>query len=322
VLETFDGYRGRRPAVRVLEFRVIPGAEARLAQVRAGDVHLVVDPPPDAVAGLRSDPSVRVVTERGLRVLYLGMDCSRESNPDVGPGANPFRDVRVRRAAALALDRPALVREALGGDADVVDQLVAPAVFGYDADLPSLRFDLAEARRLMAAAGHASGFDVTLDFMPEKYVSMPAVVSVLLRQLAAIGIRVRPRPASTPDFFQRLERRRTAFYLMGWSASSGDAGVSYDALLHTPGSGRGAQNGGSYSSPAVDRLLDEAAGTLEDGVRRGLLKELAQRIATDVPCIPLYRQTDLYAVARDLVFEPTALRAIYGARMRWVAGPG
>jgi peptide/nickel transport system substrate-binding protein len=321
VLEAFDGYRGRPPSVRALEFRVIPDVEARLAQVRSGDAHLVVDPPPAAVAALRSDPKVRVVAERGLRVLYLAMDCARPSNPDVGLGPNPFRDVRVRRAAALALDRAALVSEALGGDAEVVDQLVAPAVFGYDKERPPLSFDQDEARRLLAAAGHSRGFDVTLDYMPEKYVSMPAVVEVLKRQLAAVGIRVRPRPASTPEFFGRLERRATAFYLMGWSASSGDAGVSYDALLHTPGARRGAQNGGGYANPEVDRLLDEAARTLEDAVRRRLLVELARRIAAEVPAIPLYRQTDLYLVARDLVFEPTALRAIYGARMRWASRP-
>jgi peptide/nickel transport system substrate-binding protein len=316
VLEAFDAYRGRPPTVRVLEFRVVPGAQDRLAQVRSGSAHLVLDVEPEALGPVASDPAVRVVAQKGLRVLFLGMDCARRTSADVSAGTNPFRDVRVRRAAALAIDKAALVREGLGGHAEPLDQLVAPHVFGYSKDLPAQPFDLAAARRLMAQAGHARGFEVALDFMPEKYVAMSRVVAVLARQLEAVGIRLRLRPAPAAEFFARLDRHETALYLMGWVASSGDAGLSYDFLLHSPGEGRGSQNGGGYASPEVDGLLDRAARTVDDSARKELLAAVAETVAADVPTIPLYRQTDLYVVSRDLDFEPTVLRSVYGARMR------
>jgi peptide/nickel transport system substrate-binding protein len=315
VLEAFAGYARGAAAIRHVEFRVVPEAERRLELLRRGEVDFVIDVPAESVEELRREPGLRLVTEKGLRVLYLGLDTVRADDPDVSV-PNPFRDVRVRRAIAMAIDREALVRGPLKGQAELVDQIVAPPVFGYDAALPPRVHDVAVARRLMAEAGHGAGFGVTLDYMPAKYRAMGPVVAALARDLRVLNVDVRLRPSEPGAFLERLEGRRTAMWIIGWMSTGGDALITYNYLLHSPVAGRGVDNGG-YSSPALDALLSQAKTLMRPEERQPLLSKAARLVADDVPVVPLYRQTDLYAVSRDLQFEPRVDRRTRAWFMRW-----
>lgn len=315
-LEAFEAHRDGPPAVRTLTFRVIPDKREQLRRLLSGEVQLLADLRLDRLSEVASAPGLRIAARRGLLVAFVAMDCARETNPYVSTPRNPFRDVRVRRAVAQAIDREALVAGPLAGQAEVVDQIVGPQVFGYHASLPKRRHDVAEARRLLAEAGYAKGFEVDLDMAATDETPHPALAGVA-RDLAALGIRVRPRPNDLAALLDRVERRDTAFYLMGWISTSGDAGSSAEYLLHTPGGAYGIDNGGGYSNPEFDRLLLEASRRLDSEERRMLLRRAFERIDEDVPVVPLYRQTDLYAVARNLEFVPRLDREIRGAEMRW-----
>jgi peptide/nickel transport system substrate-binding protein len=316
VLEAFDQYVHGPAAIRHVEFRVVPKLEERVAQLRRGDVDFVIDVPAESLPTLQAEPHLKVVTQQGLRVIYLGFDTARDRSPDVSL-PNPFRDVRVRRAVALALDRGEIVSSALAGQAELVDQIVAPPVFGYSRSLTPRPHDVDGARRLLAEAGHRAGFAVTLDYMPGKYRAMPAVVAAISRDLRQVGIEVRPRGCEPGPFLERVESRQTALWLMGWMSTGGEASITYGYLLHTPVGGQGVDNGGGYSNADLDRLLESARGVLSPERRAQILAEAAALVHEDVPVVPLYRQVDLYAVARKLSFEPRVDRRTQAYRMRW-----
>jgi peptide/nickel transport system substrate-binding protein len=319
-LEAFDRHHGGPPALREVEFKVVPDVAQRLQLLREGKVHLTVDIPPAEVRSLQANPDLKTVSRKGLRVIFIGMDCARARSPHVSTPANPFRDLRVRQAVALALDRSALVSGPLGGFGAVIDQLVAPEVFGFHESLKARPFDLAEAKRLLREAGQGGGFDVDLDYMPGKYLAIDAVVAAVATNLAQLGLRIRPQPWAPAAFLERIEKKESSFYIMGWIGNSGDAGLTYDYLLHSPGHGYGLHNGGGYSNPEADLLLDKAAGSLRPEARRPLLRKVAEIVLQDVPVIPLYRQADLYVLAKDLEFTPRLDRRIRAARMRWLTG--
>ena len=79
-----------------------------------------------------------------------------------GKGENPLKDARVRKAMSLAIDRDAIVKRIMDGGAVAglpvparrhVRTLAQPAVVKYDP---------AAAKKLLAEAGYANGFDLTL----------------------------------------------------------------------------------------------------------------------------------------------------------------
>lgn len=318
VLEPFDDDPARRAPFAAAEFRVVPDAAERVRLLRAGQVDVTVDVSASDMAALGSDPRVRTVVQNGLRVLFLGLDTARETSPEFGGGANPFRDVRVRRAVALALDRERIVRGPLGGFAEVVDQIASPQELGGQReDVAPFRRDLAAARRLLAAAGWPAGFAVPFDYMPAKYRAMPEVAAELSGQLAEVGVRLVPRPGDAREVLGRIEARATAMYLLGWISDTGDGRVSYEYLLHSPLGAYGLNNGSGYSNPEVDRLIEESSGRMLPSERRALFARLAQIVHEEVPVVPLYRQSDLYAARRGLHFQPRLDRRIRLADLRW-----
>ncbi|HEY8141287.1 MAG TPA: ABC transporter substrate-binding protein, partial [Kofleriaceae bacterium] len=273
--------------------------------------------PAAELPALRASSDLRVIESRGLRILFLGMNCRPDPRQDIVPRGNPFHDSRVRRALSLALDRRALVAGPLGGLAEPLDQPLAPEVFGYVADLPPLGHDLDQARRLLAEAGHGDGFETTLDYVPGKYRDVDRVIEAVVADLALVGVRVRPRPSTYPQYLERLDRGDTPLYLRGWSTSV-SAAQTYDYLLRSPADGLGSANAGGYSSPELDALLGAAAREPDDGKRLVQLRRAAEVIRRDMPLVPLYRQFNLYAGNARLRFEPRLDRTIRGAELGWL----
>jgi peptide/nickel transport system substrate-binding protein len=109
----------------------------------------------------------------------------------------PFNDARVRQAVCLAIDRKAIIDATLEG-VGVVNGPVAAALTDWALPIDQLgegakfyKHDKAEARRLLAAAGHPSGFPVSVCFATYGSTQLVDQMEMLLRQLKDVGIDAR-----------------------------------------------------------------------------------------------------------------------------------
>lgn len=316
VLEAFEGHRLGRPPIAEVVFEVVPEPNERLRRVREGSAYLAADVAPALARGVASP---RIVTRPdGLRVAFLTFDVARDKSPHASAPTNPFRDRRVRQAVALGIDRAGLVERWLSGRAAVADQITTAQELGaYQASVPRRPFDRAGARRLLAAAGFARGFEVALDFADDS--DARSVARAIAADLRSLGIAVRPRPQPEAELARRVEARDSALLLRSWTSETGDGRVSYENLLHTPGSGLGLANAGGYADAGLDRMIREAAAPLGTDQRRLLMARLATKVAFDVPVVPLYMMADVYGVAEPLRFEPRLDGQIRAAELRWAA---
>jgi peptide/nickel transport system substrate-binding protein len=319
VLEAYGGYRKGRPAIPLVEFRTVADPGQRMRLLREGTVHLALDVPHADLAALREDPGLRVAVQNGTRVLFLGMDCGRETSPHVDARSNPFRDVRVREAVALAVDRQGLVDGPLGGLGRVATQLAVAEIFGHHDRLESYPYDPAEARRLLAAAGYGKGFTVQLDYTRGGHRDVDALVAALVTNLSAVGIRAEPRPQDV--LVSRLEKKDTALYLTRVSLDTPDVSAAFEYFLHSPREGYGRLNAGSYSNPEVDRWLEDASHEILPQNRGSLLRHVAEQVRLDVPLVPLVVPADSYGIHRDFAFTPRMDRQVRVAEARWTRAP-
>ncbi len=308
-LEVFALHRDGPASVASIEFRAVPDVRDRVRLLREGRVDLIVDVPADEFGALAADDRLCTAEREGKRVLFLGLDTRHA----------PFRDPRVRRAVASALDRDRLVAGPLGGFGVAATQLATSDVMGYNPDVVPPAVDLPRSRALLEEAGYPSGFTTRLDYIEGKYRGMDALVGAIVAELAASGIRVEPRPQNVAQFIDRLMRRDTSLFLAGVLNDTGDASASYEYLLHTPGGGLGWLNGGDYSDPELDALMREATRLDRSEERARLLRRIAARVAAELPVIPLVVPADLYAFRRGLRFEPEPSRRIRAAGLHWDA---
>lgn len=289
-----------QPAIRRARFEVVKDGAERVRRLLSGEAHLALDVPATESEALRRSPGHRLVVRRGLRLLFLGFDCARTSWLESPGGPNPFRDARVRRAVALALDRPRLARETLHGFATPFADLADQDARGPDA-APEPAQDLEAARGLLAEAGYAGGFEAPLEYTQGRLRDAAPIVEAVARDLAPLGVRVVPRPQA--DLLERLQQGRAQFYLSRVVLDGPNAGSYYDAFLHTRAGSRGLFNGGGYSDPEVDALIEAAEGELKPASRGPLLARIVERVRRDAPLVPLAVLSEVSGADGRLRFE-------------------
>src|SRR4029077_630058 len=103
---------------------------------------------------------------------------------------NPLRDYRVRQAIMTTLARPAIIKTLFNNLADVGnDSPFAPVYPSTDKSVPQRHKDIKKAKQLMAAAGYAKGFSITLT--TETTGEIPQIAQILQRSVKAIGINMK-----------------------------------------------------------------------------------------------------------------------------------
>jgi peptide/nickel transport system substrate-binding protein len=291
------------PRGNVGEFHhVVLGNDAtRVAALLSGEVDMVHIVPPQDVERLSRDPRLRVVEGPEARTVFLGMDQERDELPGGGdtPGRNPFKDLRVRQAIAHAIDMETIRRVALRGQGIPAGSMWTRFVNGYDPDLDRrLPFDRARARALMAEAGYAEGFSVTLEcalgLFDEACRALPPM-------LAAIGIRAGLALHSGNQFTGRLLRREPVFYGLSSVVTTYDAQYTLRHFMASRAlAGPSSWNIGGYANPRVDALLLAVEAETDPERRRALIREAHAIHNAELGHIVLYQRVIPWAVRRGI----------------------
>ena len=169
-----------------ITYRPIQSDATRTAALFSGQLDFVLDPPPQDVARIKAHPDLKVVEGTENRVVFFGFDQHRDellySNVK---GKNPFKDKRVRQAVYHAIDIEALRTKTMRGSA-VPTGGITPSILASNPDAERrLPYDPAAAKRLLAEAGYARGFEVGLHCPNNRYINdeeiCVAVASMLAR---------------------------------------------------------------------------------------------------------------------------------------------
>jgi peptide/nickel transport system substrate-binding protein len=271
-------------------YTVIQSDATRLAALASGEADFVIDPPFQDVARLRDDPRLKSVQVTDIGTQYLGFDQARDELQfsDV-KGRNPFKDLRVRRAIYQAIDIDAIVAKVLRGLAEPTGSFVSKLVDGYLPDLDRrLPYDPAAARALLKEAGYAGGFGVTLDCVNVTYRA--AVCQAIAAMLAQVGIRVTFQPSPSATFFPKLTQATSSFFEFGWSPGTDPWAMLNNVVRTYDGAASGAFNGGRYSNPKLDALIDAIRVEPDLARRRQIVGDALRIMNADLPLIPLYRR--------------------------------
>jgi peptide/nickel transport system substrate-binding protein len=150
VLEAYERYWRKTPAIHRLILKSVPEPTTRLAMLKTGELDLA-GLPPDEAAALQEDPKLRLVH------AHTGITAWVEFPGQWDP-TSPWHDRRVRLAANLAIDKQAL-SEALGLGLDRPTGSIIPRAFEFALPLEPFPYDPVQAKRLLAEAGYPHGFD-------------------------------------------------------------------------------------------------------------------------------------------------------------------
>ncbi|MFG2205677.1 ABC transporter substrate-binding protein [Streptomyces sp. NPDC048638] len=303
-LSRFDGYWGRAARNTGITFSFLSDATARTNALLTGEVDGTFQPPPESLARLRASDEGQVYFGEGLTTVNLAVTDLHGT----------LRDVRVRRALSLALDRAGFARVAMRNSATPSTSLVTSAAWRGLPEArsrhsrPSTQRDLPTARRLIREA-HATGKKITIATSPvgpDVSQLATAVQDAGTRIGLDVDLKTIAPDAYTSLFSDAQARKGLDLFPYTYYQSINDPLDFYT----TARTGEFA-NYGDFSSPAYDRLADAASARDSLAERRELTAELERVADRQLPVIPVADLPNSVFLNKRITGAPTTIAYLY-----------
>jgi peptide/nickel transport system substrate-binding protein/oligopeptide transport system substrate-binding protein len=277
-------YFGGPPAAESLMARIIPEPSTAVAEFESGAVDVLFIPESETERW-QTDPTRKdlVRSAPSLRLWYVGINTRR----------GPLTDVRVRQAINHAVNVAETLAQLMGGRGRVAAGVIPPSLEGADTLRAPYAFDTAQARKLLAEAGHPNG--VTLDLWHSQNPMVSRLAQTLQSFLAVSGITVRLVQRDGASVREAARNGQTDLVLKDWWADYPDAENFLFPLLHSANVGAGG-NVSFYTNPTFDRLVSRARTEQRDSVRIALYRQADSLAFADAPMLYLFFASDLFAV--------------------------
>lgn len=284
VMERFaDYWQPGQPFIDEIIFVVMPNSAAMAVALQSRRIDLALFSRPQDTQPLASVSGLEVRRWRSLAQKALDLDCNY--------GA--LKDVRVRQAIGLSIDRKAVMDVAIGGYGQVLGTMVAgmQEMWGVPiADLPNQVVDLDRARRLLAEAGHPDGFKIDLTTIIGYDWMDPAAVAIA-DQLRRIGIRVNIKRIELGVWVRNFRAREMGFTFNDWGTTP-DPGLLFYRHFRAAPEGADFRN---WNNARASALLDRGQETSDPAARRAVYFEFQKILAEEVPTVMLF-SADLLTV--------------------------
>jgi peptide/nickel transport system substrate-binding protein len=308
-----DKYWNGLPRWAAVSYRQISNEASRSAALLSGDVDAIDQVPTADVKRMATQPGISLSECDSLRIVYLALDHMRtgpspfitdnQGNP---LSRNPLKDVRVRKALSISLDRYGEVARIMEGVATPTNQFMARGTYGYVPDLePAQHADPKTARQLLADAGYPDGFSITLHGSNDRYPNDYKIVQAVAQMWTRAGVRTAVDTGPYASFITRASRQEFSAFFVSWGTATGEPGIGLRSCVATydPQRGMGSVNRGRYSNPAFDAQLDSAMRELDDKKREEMLKEATEIVINDVAIIPIHLQKNVWAMRPGFTHE-------------------
>lgn len=271
--------KARVPKLDKLVLLPLPEANARVAALRSGQVDWIEAPAPDAIDSLKA-AHFNIVTNS-----YSHNWTWHFSRVE----GSPWNDIRVRKAANLAIDREGL-KELLGGLMIPAEGFFPPGHpwFGHPAFKPT--YDVAAAKALMKEAGYGPDHPIITKILISPSGSgqmLPLPMNEFIQQnLAEIGIKV---SYDVVEWNQLINIWRAG---AKDPSAHGASGMNYSYFIQDPFTGfirhlqcnlapPAGTNWGYYCDPEMDKLFDQIRTTFDPQEQVLVLQKTHEKFVND-----------------------------------------
>lgn len=275
-----DYWQDEFPYLDEIVVEPIPDDTVRETALLGGEVDWVLSIAPQNFENLQDNPDVVVATAPQLSYDYIGINLTRE----------PFTDVRVRQAIALAIDRDTLCEAGFFGLCETVQGPVGSGS-PWDFDYEPYDQDIERAKELLAEAGYPDGFE--MEWLPTtQYGETVRAAQVLQQQLAEIGIE---STINAPEWSEWLELEgnfRYDAYICNWNGL-----IDADQYYYLQHRHDQVFNFTGYNNPEFDALVDEARSISDFDARYEIYEQADKILVDDAPYIYMYNKQEIRAYA-------------------------
>lgn len=271
VAERFDKfYKPGKPYADTLQILIMAEAAARDVAFRNKEIDTSILGPAQYVA-YKADPQL----SKGVLEVAEMFTRSIQFNPSF----KPFADKRVRQAINYAIDSELIIKRLVKDKAYRAVSWLPPSSAAFDKSAKPYAYDPEKAKKLLADAGYANGFEFELTTSQNESWGMP-IVEAIMPMLAKVGIKLKPKLVEATvltDILMKGEHQS----LIGSTLTGPDSLATLRCFYSkTP---RTACNYTSFNNPQYDKLLDDASQEGDAAKRDDLLKKANNLLYDEAP---------------------------------------
>ena len=299
-------YWGEKALPARVQFVFYADSQAQILALQGRQADVMGDLTVQGGIGILNNPEFNVQGVKSSAHRQIHMRCDTA----------PFNDKRVRQALALAVDRNVLVRGLFKGRAVVGnDSPFAPIFPSTDTSVPQRHLDIAQAKKLLAQAGHPNGFAATLT--TEKFMEIPDLAVVLQNEAKAIGVNLSLKVESQGQYYGK-----GTFGSADWLDAPlgitdyGHRGVP-NLFLNAPLVSGGAWNAAHFNNAQYDKLVGQFVGALDAASQKKIAGQIETLLLDETPMIIPYFFDQLIATRKNVTgVRFTAISQMYFDRAR------
>jgi peptide/nickel transport system substrate-binding protein len=297
-----------QPSYNRVLWKIIQNDSARLTTYRNGDIDSYSARPVE-YQQLKKDAQI-IAKSQNFEYMppvvgysYIGWNQERAGKP------TRFADKRVRQALTYLTDVNRVIKDVFLDYAEPAVSPFSKASKQHDSALQPYKFDVDKAKALLREAGYEdrngdgvledkSGkpFEFKLTYLESNEDTKRMVL--LLRDLyARAGVRMIPFPQEWPVMLENLDKKDFDAITLGWTS-----GIETDLyqMFHSSQASSKGDNFVGYKNPALDKLIDEARRTVDEGKRMPLWQQTERILYEDQPYTFLMRRQSLLFVDKRI----------------------
>ena len=271
VLEAYEQYWRKTPAVKRLVFKSVPDESTRLAMLKRNEADVAYSIRGALAEEIRRTPGLTLKSTGGAFTEWITF-------LDQWDPRSPWADRRVRLAANYAIDRKSLNEAEYLGLSKVTASII-PSGFEFSWSPPTYAYDPAKARQLLTEAGYPNGFDAGLISADTVYAPIAEAVA---NYLQAVGLRIKVNPMERAALIKANQEKKMKNLTRSGSATFGNAATRIEAFVF----GEGMFAYGSY--PDIDGLFRDQAAEPDRKKREALLHRIQQLMHEKAMQAPLF----------------------------------
>lgn len=259
------------PYLDGLEILVIPDNTSRTTALVTGTVDIIEYAPVQDLPIFEADETLKVEGNQNTNIRYMGVNVSRE----------PFDQLEVRQAMAMAIDRGPVIDSAVFGYGTPTNMLFPESYWaGVPSEIPPV--DIEGAIALLDSVGLGDGFEAQIQSWAQ-YPFLSNAAIVIQEQLRQIGVE------------SEVDLQENAVLLENYFSGNFDLSVTGTSAYVDPNDvvqsnfmTDAASNGGGYSNQEVDDLIAAGIATTDQDERAEIYGEIQQILLADLPWINLF----------------------------------
>jgi peptide/nickel transport system substrate-binding protein len=245
----------------------------------------------------------------GYNVIKLKSSAHRELS--MRNDKAPFTDPRVRQAIALALNRPQIIQALFKGNADPGnDSPFAPVFPSTDTSVAQRAQNISQARSLLQAAGHGSGFNTQL--VTEEVQEIPDYAQIIVQSAKQIGVNITLKVESSAQYYGKATFGNSDWLDATMSlVDYGHRGVP-NVFLTAPLISAGTWNAAHFKNSQYDKLVGQYVAAVDLSTQRSVAGQIQNLLLQQTPVIYGYFYNYLTATASNVSgVYPTAIGHLF-----------